>query len=277
MRNLAIALLLAGSTGCSMFNSVMYGAEDSAGRGVGNAIGNSVASNATNGASNAQPASYNGGGGSSSSGGAGMSSAMMANPAIMNMYMSVIFTYAFGSGGYDVAPAAYKPGEYTRWSGKSQDGKGIVLERAYLMDDGKGRQWWKVKWTDDSNKTLILEGLLDPAQKRFVRMRAKFPDDAEGKEMPVDEATYYHPPQKLSPESVEGATKGVENVSVPAGSFNAKHVVFGGMDGSHEWWLDSKVPGGTVKQLVVGGHGGNQWQMELQAFGGDAKTELGSK
>ena len=46
------------------------------------------------------------------------------NPAFLNMYMGFIFTYAFSSGGYDVAPVEYKAGQYTRWSGKGQNGKG---------------------------------------------------------------------------------------------------------------------------------------------------------
>jgi hypothetical protein len=256
MKRLAFALLLAGAAGCSsMVNSALYGASDQAGRNIGaSMVGNA----------GAQPASYNAG------------DAM--NPAFLNMYMGVIFAYAFSSGGYDVAPVQYKPGQYTRWTGKGQNGKAITLERAFLFEDGHGRQWWKVKWTDDADKTIVLEGLLSPKEKRFVRMRAKFPEDAEGKELPVDEATYYHAPQKLSPESVEGATKGVEKVTVPAGSFKAKHVVFGGIDGTHEWWLDNKVPGGTVKQTLKSSKSDeDRWDMELAAYGSDAKSELGSK
>jgi hypothetical protein len=266
MRKLAIALLLVGSTGCTFIHSLLFGAQDSAGSAVGNELGNRAAANAM--ASS---------GGSYSNSGGSMSMGTMP-PAFLNMYMSVIFTYAFSSGGYDVAPVEYKAGEYTRWTGKGQDGKAVTLERAHLFDDAQGRQWWKVKFSDEKDKTTVLEGLLDPAQKRFVRMRAKFPDDKEGNEMPLDESHYYNPPQKLSPESVEGATKGVEKVTVPAGSFSAKHVVFGGVGGSHEWWLDKKVPGGTVKQLLKSsGSDTELWEMELAAYGADAKSELGSK
>jgi hypothetical protein len=135
-----------------------------------------------------------------------------------------------------------------------------------------------VKFTDDESRTTILEGLLDPAQGRFVRMRAQFPDDKEGNEMPVDDSAYYHPPQKLSKESVEGATKGVECVTVPAGTFKAKHVVFGGVGGKHEWWLDAKVPGGTVKQPMRNAQNeDDRWEIELTAYGSNAKSELGSK
>src|SRR5437016_5659515 len=178
MKTLAIGLLAA-TTACSFFDSALSGAGDQAGRNIGaRMVGNS------GGPQGAQPASY----GSGASGG-GMSMATM-NPAFLNMYMNVIFTYAFSSGGYDVSSVEYKAGQYTRWTGKGQNGKAIGIERAHLFDDATGRQWWKVKFTDDESRTTILEGLLDPAQKKFVRMRAKFPDDAEGQEMALTDQNY---------------------------------------------------------------------------------------
>jgi hypothetical protein len=261
VKNPCIVLVLAGAAGCSTVDSVLYGASDQAGRNVGaSMVGNR----------GAQQASWGGGSGS-------LSMATM-NPAFLNVYMSFIFTYAFSSGGYDVAPVDYKAGQYTRWSGKGQDGKAIAIERAHLFDDAQGRQWWKVKFTDDESKTTILEGLLDPKERKFVRMRAKFPDDKEGNELPMDEQNYYHAAQKLSKDSVEGATKGIESVTVPAGTFAARHVVFGGAGGTSEWWLDKKVPGGTVKQLARSSSGDqDHWVMELTAYGSGAKTELGTK
>lgn len=262
MKKLCFVLLLAGATGCSMFGSVVNGAADQAGRNVGASMVGSAGA-----PTGGRQASYGG----------GMSLGAM-NPVFLNMYMGFIFTYAFSSGGYDVAPVDYKVGQYTRWTGKGRDGKAIGIERARLFDDAQGRQWWKVKFTDDESKTTILEGLLDPKQQKFVRMRAKFPDDKEGNEMPVDEATYYHPAQKLSKDSVEGATKGMENVAVPAGTFHARHVVFGGVEGTHEWWLSEKVPGGTVKQLMKNPRNDeDQWEMSLTAYGHDAQSELGTK
>ncbi len=273
MKKLAIALLLAGSAGCSFFSSFLWGAGDAASQRAGENAANSAM-----GPRQAPPpgGAYGGGAYGGGAGGGGMSMATM-NPAFLNMYMGVIFTYAFSSGGYDVSQVDYKPGEYTRWTGKGRDGKAILIERAHLFDDQQGRQWWKVKFTDN-DKTTILEGLLDPSTRTFVRMRAKFPDDKEGNEMPMTDDSYYRPAQKLSKDSVEGATKGVENVSVPAGAFSAKHVVFGGMDGSHEWWLDEKVPGGAVKQLLRNPKSDeDRWEMELAAYGSDARSELGTK
>jgi len=278
MRKLGIGLLLACSAACSFFNSALYGASDQAGRNVGASVvggagapqGGQQNAAGYGGPQGGQTVAYGGGGGN-------MSMATM-NPAFLNMYMGVIFSYAFSSGGYDVSQVEYKSGQYTRWNGKGQNGKAVIVERAHLTDDAQGRQWWKVKFTDDQNRTTILEGLLDPAQKKFVRMRAKFPDDKEGNEMAMSDQNYYQPPQKLTPESIDGATRGVESVAVPAGSFQARHVVFGAMDGAREWWLVSNVPGGAVKQLMKNPKTDqDRWEMELAAYGNDAASELGSK
>ena len=270
MKNIAIALLCAATSACTFVSSFVSGAESAAGATLGARAAGQAVGTGPSGSTGAQPAVAHDGGETMP--------AMYANPAYLNMYMSLIFTYAFSSGGYDVSPAEYKTGEYTRWSGSGENGKKILVERAHLSDDAQGRQWWKVKWTDESQKTIVLEGLLSPTEKRFVRMRARFPEDAEGKELPVDQSTSYHAPQRLSPESIEGATKGVESVTVPAGTFKAKHVVFGGMDGTHEWWMDSKVPGGTVRQALKSPNDEkSRWNMELAAYGSDAKSELGSK
>lgn len=265
---LVLASIACAAAGCSLTSSFISGAESAAGATLGARAANEVVGPAPQ--AQTQPAvAYDSG---------STSAAMYSNPAFLNMYMNMIFSMAFSSGGYDIAQAAYKPGDYTRWTASSGSEKQATLERAYLFDDKSGNQWWKVKWTNDKNEAVVLEGLLNPAEKRFVRMRGKFPGDAEGKELAVDEHTYYHPPQKLSKESVEGATTGVEGVSVPAGSFQARHVVFGGAGGTNEWWLADKVPGGTVRQLVKGQDGQkNAWEMSLAAYGSDAKSELGAK
>ena len=264
MKKLGIALLVSCTFACgSILGSVVSGAGDQAGRNIGaSMVGNAGAPQG-----GAVNASYGGGG--------SMSMATM-NPAFLNMYMGVIFTYAFSSGGYDVSQVEYKAGQYTRWNGKGQNGKDVTIERAHLFDDAQGRQWWKVKFTDESRKTTILEGLLDPAQKKFVRMRAKFPDDKEGNEMPMTDQNYYNPPTRLTKESVEGASKGIEQINTPAGQFRAQHVVFGGAAGTNEWWMNNSVPGGIVRQLAKNPRSDeDRWEMELASYGNDATSELG--
>ncbi|MBS2020986.1 MAG: hypothetical protein JST92_01135, partial [Deltaproteobacteria bacterium] len=110
--------------------------------------------------------------------------------------------------------------------------------------------------------------------------RGKFPNDTEGHEMAVTDNATYRPPQRLSKQSIEGATVGSEAVTVPAGSFNAKKVVFGDMAQSHTWYIVDSVPGGTVKQTAgaaQGGDGKHHMVMELAAYGNNATSELGVK
>jgi hypothetical protein len=87
------------------------------------------------------------------------------------------------------------------------------------------------------------------------------------------------PPTTLTDESVAGATVGAESVTVPAGSFSARHVVYAYGNGTQEWWLVEGVPGGLVKQSLKGSKedkGRSQYTIDLAAKGNDAKDELGA-
>jgi hypothetical protein len=215
------------------------------------------------------------------------------SPYMMQFYMQFVFAMAFSQGGYAVEETPYKVGEWTRWSvpntgAKGDESKETILERAYLFDDAEGNTWWKVKWVLDTAKaaenTMILEALFSKANYTLLRMRAKMPNETQGKEMPVTEATYYHPPQRLTPQSLKGATQGVVAVKVPAGSYQARHVVFGdAAGGTAEWYLTDKVPGGNVKFVHTGAKpdkdgkaGPANYTMDLMATGKNATSELGT-
>jgi hypothetical protein len=278
---LSAALLAASTGGCSIVQDSIYGAGHSAGTSAGSTVGTEAGNRAGNSAVNSmggptQPVSTPAAGGY----GAGYGGGGAMPPQAMMFYTQYIFTLAFSSGGYSVGNGNFTPGQYARFSlpSRNGDGKSGQIERAYLGDDSEGNQWWKVKFTDPKKgDTTILEALLSPKDNKMLRLRGKFPQDAEGKEMAVTENAAYTPPTRLSAKSIEGATKGVENVTVPAGSFSARHVVFGDAASTHEWWLSDQVPGGTVKQLSKGGSERNSFSLELLAFGGDAKTELGTQ
>jgi hypothetical protein len=208
------------------------------------------------------------------------------NPMLSQIYMQMVFSMAFGSGGYSVGQTGYRPGEYTRWSIPSDDSdqKESTMERAYLFDDRDGNPWWKVKWVLDpakaSESTLIVEALFEKGTGKLLRQRAKMPNEQQGKEIPVEDATYYQPPRQLTKQSLEGATIGVETVTVPAGTFKAKHVSYGDMSGTVDFWLADTVPGSAVKYLhaAQGGSGkadAQNWQMLLVAYGKGATSELG--
>jgi hypothetical protein len=213
------------------------------------------------------------------------------SPYMVQFYMQFVFAMAFSGGGYAIEETPYKAGEWTRWSipnsGAKDEPKETTLERAYLFDDAEGNTWWKVKWVLDTAKaaenTMILEALFNKKDYTLLRLRAKMPNEKEGKEMPVTQATYYVPPQRLTPQSLKGATQGVVSVKVPAGTYQARHVVFGdAAGGSVAWYLTDKVPGGNVKTVHTAAKPDDDgkadpanYTMELVAIGKGAASELG--
>jgi len=214
------------------------------------------------------------------------------SPYMMQFYMGFVFSMAFSQGGYAFEEVPYKAGEWTRWSipntgAEGDEPKETVLERAYLFDDAEGNAWWKVKWVLDPKKpaesTMILEALFNKKDFTLLRMRAKMPNEQQGKEMPVTQQTYYVPPQKLTPQSIKGATQGIVSVTVPAGTYKARHVVFGNAaGGTAEWYLVDGIPGGSVKFVNKAPKGDDDgkadpanYTMNLVAKGAGAASELG--
>jgi hypothetical protein len=215
--------------------------------------------------------------------GEGISARILAGyqPGLMNMYTSYLFSVAFSSGGFWVEQGQYKPGDYTRWTMPGDDDVANWIERAYLGKDGKGQEWWKVKFHNGKeNETTVLQALFSKDKAQMLRLRGKFPKE-EAKEIPVTEQTYYIPPTRLTAESIEGATVGTETVKVPAGTFKAKHVVYSYGNGSQEWWLADRVPGGLVQQTLKAPPGEekkakDEYTIKLEKYGSDAKDELGA-
>jgi hypothetical protein len=265
----AVAGLALSSAGCA---KAISGAIDAAARKTGEGVGNAVGTRVGN------------------SMGAAVSSRMPAvwTPDLTQVYMSYIWAVAFGAGSYNVEPKEYEAGEWTRWKmvNKGDEETQAYMERAFLQRTSDGKEWWRVKEDGKTTSdTMTVEALFAADASQLLRMRSKMPNDKEPKEMPVTENTYgYTKPISLTAESIQGATVGTESVSVPAGSFSAKHVRYGGMGGGTlDWWLSNNVPGGLVKYSVTGaeeaqssGPNRNQYVVELVGFGKGAKSELGS-
>lgn len=204
-------------------------------------------------------------------------------PRWTNLYVGYLFGIAFHSGSYTVTgDNAWEPGQWTRWrmvdAGESTP---TVVERAFLARTDEGNEWWRVKYVNtEDDEEIVLEGLFSADRSELVRLRGKFPGE-EAKEMPVEEGTYgYAEPVRLTEESIEGATVGTESVSVPAGTFRARHVRYGQPGSTLEWWLNDDVPGGLIKYLQrAGGETESEtpstWTAELQEYGGGATSELG--
>ncbi len=186
------------------------------------------------------------------------------------------FSYAFSAGGLWAGQVGYEPGDMTKFKWSMEKEVSIAIERAYLKELDNGNQWWRVSW-DDSEGLWIWEALINPQTSQMLRMRARDPDGNEG-EVPVSGESVYMPASELTSESVQGATVDKGKVVVPAGTFQADHVVYmaPGADGNAEFWLSPQVPGGVVKYLVRQKGQGNIWISELLEYGKKATTVLKS-
>lgn len=215
--------------------------------------------------------------GSSGSGGSAAGSAQWHNIMIMQAQMA--FSYAFAANGFWLGQSPYEQGQWTRFELKQEeDDQKVEFEKAFLTTDDKGNQWWRVSWKT-GDQSFVYEGLIDPESGSVKRLRAKDTDGTVG-EIPVTEQTrtIYSEPQKLTEESIEGATIGTEQLQTPAGTFTSEHVQYMamGMGGNMEWWLTPDVPGGVAKYLINDDREKRVWTCTVTALGDDAETVLDS-
>lgn len=190
----------------------------------------------------------------------------------------ILFGRAFAAGGMWPAQTEYQPGEWTKYrSTVSGEGETALdtLERAYLKKTDDGNQWWRVRGVQQGDR-WVYEALVDPQQGEVVRLRARDPEGNVG-EVPVTENTIYQQPQRLTEESVEGATTGTESVDTPAGTFPARRVEYqGGTGGTIIWYLSEEVPGNVVKYRIKNQQQETAWTNTLVAHGSNAQTMLDS-
>ncbi len=226
-------------------------------------------------------------------GGAGMRGAGMRGAGVWNtdytwIFVSQMFAVQYLSGA-TMFEKDYVPGEWTRWSVKTDDDEERqTVERAFLGRTVEGAEWWRMKTITMNGKeadTVSFETLFKPEQgnegvQKLVRMRAKLPGNPEPQEMMVPEqwstwnmmGSFQGRP---TPESIAGATVGTEEVKTAAGTFRAKHVKFGQGGGSLNWWLDDATTGGWVKFQAMDNDNKARYSMELVGKGTGAKSELG--
>lgn len=190
----------------------------------------------------------------------------------------VLFGRAFSAGGMWPAQATYEPGEWVQYratmSGDTETALD-TLERAFLAETEDGNEWWRVRGVQQDSR-WIYEALVNPERAEVVRLRARDPEGNVG-EVPVTENTVYQSPQRLTEESVEGATVGTESIDTPAGTFSARHVEYqGGAGGTITWYLSEEVPGHVVEYRVENQQQEAAWTSTLVAYGSDATTVLDS-
>jgi len=186
------------------------------------------------------------------------------------------FSFAFSAGGMWAGQVDYKPGEFTKFNWTMEDEEPLEIVRAYLKELDNGHQWWRISW-GNSEDLWIWETLIDTESSQMLRMRARDTEGNEG-EVPVSGETVYMPATELTRESVQGATVDKGKVNVPAGRFQADHVVYMmGSDGSQiEFWLTPQVPGGVVKYQISQKNEEVLWSSELVEYGKKASTILNS-
>lgn len=218
---------------------------------------------------------------------AGYAEASLRNlsPALMQLYVSSIFSTFFYAGGYYFDQHIYEPGEWSRWKATGRD-EGDQFEKAFLKKEDDGKEWWQIAVSgvrDGEPEEVVLEVLFSAPNevgiRNILRLRSLFPGDKMPAEIPVQEntAAWYHNPVKLTQESLEAATTGMESVTTPAGTFNARHVVYRDISGIAEWWFSDNVPGGMIKyQATNAGEEEERYTAELVASGNDAKSRLQS-
>jgi hypothetical protein len=204
-------------------------------------------------------------------------------------YIGELFAMEYASGA-SLFETSYKPGEWTRWdiSQSNDPDSKQTLERAFLGTAADSGEWWRMKTTVSHKEddkvvvdTVVLESLFKPmgeSMKNLVRMRGKLPGNKDAQELMVPAGMGMISmsslfPIKPTPESIQGATVGTENVPAGTESVSAKHVRFGAGGGSIDWWLSDNVPGGWVK--FTGGNGQDTYTMQMTGHGTGATSELG--
>jgi hypothetical protein len=208
----------------------------------------------------------------------GMFGANFGNMLMAQLY-PLMFQYLFTANGYSLDFAPYQPGQWTEWqiaSSADDDGQ-MVMRKAFLKRLENKQEWWQVRLKGDQGEKDMLFEVLFSVDRQSIRRMRNLGADGKPAEVPVSEG-WYTPPQKLTPESLEGslAKKG-DSVKVPAGSYKADLYEFSNYGaGKVRMWRAKGVPGELVKSQVTSGDDSNSWNTELLKFGADAKSELAS-
>lgn len=233
-------------------------------------------------------------------GGRGVRSHNFGSPDYAWEYIGSMFQVMYLSGAM-AFEKPYQPGQWTRWQltntheasgGETAYVEKAEFERAFLGAGEDGGEWWRTTQIDFYDEdgtqradTVVLEGLFKGESeyvRQLVRMRGRFPGQAEPQELMVPQAfamlSLAAFPFQPTEESIKGATIGTETVA----GFSARHVKFGGTDGALEWWVADNAPGGWVRFRHSDAASPDVKQpasyvMEMVEHGSGAKSLLGVK
>jgi len=209
----------------------------------------------------------------------------LVGPEVTRAYAMALYSVVFYHGGFAWEGKGYQPGDYTVWEGRHVS-QGDRFEKAFLAREADGSEWWRVradKRSGDHTDQFVAEALFSKPDasgaQKILRMRAQMPGEQKASEVPITAETQaswvIRPTGHLTAESLAGATVGQENVQVPAGTYQARHVRYSAGTGQADWWLSNDVPGGLVQYGVSSErHGDDDGLIQLVEVGHNAKPIL---
>jgi uncharacterized protein YceK len=196
---------------------------------------------------------------------------------------SLIYTQVFFAGGYGAGYGDFAEGEGVAWDvtfSDAEDSETIRIERALLKDNADGTGWWLLRYSADGEDEFLSEALIDGDYQllafRYMdpetdTIREWIPEEVEGDEMTSsdedDAEDEGDGPDEMAAVgfydgSYEEYLVGTESVRVPAGTYQADHILIedtyiveeeGGETASYqvryEWWISREVPGELVRYI----------------------------
>ncbi len=200
---------------------------------------------------------------------------------------TLIYTQVFFAGGYAAGYGDFDEGEGVVWDITSKDDEGIEtirVERALLKRNADGSAWWLLRYSAEGEEDFLSEALMsdsydllvfryrDPetdAIREWIPEQDGVEDEEEEDTEDMEQVGYY-----------DGAygdyVVGTENVTVPAGTFRAEHIVIEDVyvpeeddvetesyEVRYEWWITGDVPGELVKYIWANTSEGTSLSGEL--------------
>jgi uncharacterized protein YceK len=192
---------------------------------------------------------------------------------------SIVYTQVFFAGGYGAGYGDFEEGEGVAWDVTFADADGsetIRIERALLKDNADGTGWWLLRYAAEGEEEFSSEALIDGDYELLAfryrdpetdTIREWIPEEAEGDETASSDDDDAEDVDEVAAVgfydgSYEEFFVGTESVRVPAGTYQADHILIedtyiveeeGGETESYqvryEWWISREVPGELVRYI----------------------------
>lgn len=200
----------------------------------------------------------------------------MRKPFIFSMvFMFIMAQAAFAQWGNDQMmkrfQGEFKPvvGAWAEYQIKGSDQKPTKMKIAIVGKEGNA--FWYETATDGQGGRTIMKMLLsgDPNdQKGVTRMIMKHGNE-QATEMPMTGMGQGKKPAKAQPPKGKVIDKGMETITVPAGTFSARHIQYQNEKEVVDTWSSEKVPPYNMVKTSA-----KDFTMVLVGFGTGAKTAI---